>query len=147
MKPATDLEQGLPLALMRIGRQLKAVTARTPDEAWAVLLLHKVRENGPCRVSELAAQAGLDTSTVSRHVARLTKNGYLERTDDPDDRRASQLALTPRGRRMLKAATQARIDLIHQAVAGWSEDELRALCTLTERLAVALEEHVPGTER
>ncbi|MQA04120.1 MAG: MarR family transcriptional regulator [Streptosporangiales bacterium] len=146
MKPATDLEHGLPLALMRIGRQLKAVTARTPDEAWAVLLLHKVRENGHCRVSELAAQAGLDTSTVSRHVARLEKNGHLERTEDPADRRASQLALTPRGRRMLKAATQARIDLIHQAVADWSEDELRTLCALTDRLAAALEEHVPGTE-
>lgn len=144
---ATELEQGLPLAIIRIAKQLRAVTARTPDEAWAVLLLYKVREHGPCRVSELAGQVGLDTSTVSRYVARLSKNGHLERTEDPADGRAALLALTPRGRRLLKAATQARNDLIHQAVADWSDDELRTLHTLTERLAGALEtKHATGTE-
>lgn len=137
-----ELEQGLPVALMRIGRKLKTVTARTPDEAWAVLLLHRVRENGACRVSELAGQVGLDTSTVSRHVARLVKAGYVVRSDDPDDRRAAKLVLAAKGRRLLAAATRARNDVIHAAMADWSEDEIRTLCTLADRLADTLEHQV-----
>lgn len=143
-KSARDLERGLPVALMRIGRQLKAVTARTPDEAWAVLLLHKIKESGPCRVSDLADQIGLDTSTVSRYVARLSKSGNIERTGDPDDRRAARLALTPKGRRLLNTATQARVDLIHDAVADWSDDDVRTLYALVERLANALDPHAPA---
>ena len=131
---------------MRIGRQLKAVTARTPDEAWAVLLLHRVKEHGPCRVSELAGHVGLDTSTVSRHTARLVKNGHVTRTDDPDDRRAARLVVTAKGRRLLTAATLARNEVIHGAVADWTEDELRIFCTLIERLADALEPGRQGTE-
>lgn len=131
---------------MRIGRQLKAVTARTPDEAWAVLLLHRVQEHGPCRVSELAAQVGLDTSTVSRHTARLVKNGHVARTDDPDDRRAARLVVTAKGRRLLTAATLARNEVIHAAVADWSDDELHTFCTLIERLADALDDNTTGTE-
>lgn len=145
-KSSVDLERGLPLALIRIGRQLKAVSARTPDEAWAVLLLHRVKENGPCRMSELAGQVGLDTSTVSRHVARLARDGYVARSDDPDDRRAARLVLTAKGRRRLASATQARNDLIHAAVADWSEEELRTLSALTERLADALDTRTARTE-
>lgn len=131
---------------MRIGRQLKTVSARTPDEAWAVLLLHRIQEHGPCRVSDLAARSGLDTSTVSRHATRLVKNGYVTRTDDPDDRRAARLVVSAKGRRLLAAATLARNEVIHAAVADWTEEELRTFCALIERLADALDRNVPGTE-
>lgn len=143
---AVELEQSLPVALMRIGRKLKTVSARTPDEAWAVLLLHRVREHGPCRVSELAAQVGLDTSTVSRHTARMVDRGYVKRSEDPADRRAARLVITAKGRRLLDAATAARTDLIHAAVADWSHEELRTFCALIERLADAMDPHETETE-
>lgn len=137
--PRADLEQTLPVALMRIGHQLKAVTARTPDEAWAVSLMHRVREHGGCRISELAHQAGLDISTVSRHVARLVEGGHLARSEDPDDRRATRVDLTAKGRRLLTAATAARNALIHDAVADWSDDDVKQLNILIQRLAQTLD--------
>lgn len=144
--PRADLEQTLPVALMRIGHQLKAVTARTPDEAWAVSLMHRVREHGGCRISELAHQSGLDISTVSRHVAHLVEGGYVARSDDPDDRRATRVDLTAKGRRLLTAATAARNALIHDAVADWSDDDVRRLNVLIQRLAHALDTQHTETE-
>lgn len=142
----SDLEQTLPVALMRIGHQLKAVTARTPDEAWAVSLLHRVREHGGCRISELAHQCGLDVSTVSRHVAHLVEGGHLARSEDPDDRRAARVDLTAKGRRLLTAATRARNALIHDAVADWSDDDVNKLDALVQRLAQALDAQHSETE-
>jgi len=49
------------------------------------------------RVSELAGCMGLDASTASRHVRHLEDGGYLARTGDPGDRRASRVRLTPKG--------------------------------------------------
>lgn len=144
--PQADLEQTLPVALMRIGHQLKAVTARTPDEAWAVSLMHRVREHGRCRISELAHQCGLDISTVSRHVARLVEGGHLARSEDPDDRRATRVDLTAKGRRLLTAATDARNALIHDAVADWPDGDVQKLNALIQRLAHDLEHQHTETE-
>ena len=49
------------------------------------------------RVTDLAGCANLDTSTVSRHVAQLQRTGLIERTPDPDDRRAQRVELTAAG--------------------------------------------------
>jgi DNA-binding MarR family transcriptional regulator len=141
-----ELEQTLPVALMRIGHQLKAVTARTPDEAWAVSLMHRVHEHGGCRISELAHQSGLDISTVSRHVAHLVEGGHLARSEDPADRRATRVELTAKGRRLLTAAPGARIALIHDAVADWSDDDVKKLNALIQRLAQTLDARHTETE-
>ena len=49
------------------------------------------------RVTDLAALANLDISTVSRHVAQLHRAGLIERTPDPDDRRAQRVRLSAEG--------------------------------------------------
>lgn len=46
----------------------------------------------------LAAALDLDTSTLSRTVDGLVKTGWVERTQDPADRRAVCLTLTAAGR-------------------------------------------------
>jgi len=49
-------------------------------------------------LTALAAALDLDTSTLSRTVEGLVKTGWVERTQDPADRRAVRLALTEAGR-------------------------------------------------
>lgn len=140
---AAQLECVLPVALLRVARRLKTASSRTREEAWALLLLHQVGEKGRCRVSDLAGNVGMDTSTVSRHIAKLEEAGYVERTGDPADRRASRLDLTRTGRRLLARATQARADLIRTAVADWPAQDVHALGTLMSRLADALDPNTP----
>jgi DNA-binding MarR family transcriptional regulator len=82
------------------------------------------------RPSALAGRLGISKQALNHLLGQLERLGYLERRPDPDDLRAKQIALTPRG--------VAVIDVIREAVANlelaWSRelgaerfDELRRL--------------------
>lgn len=133
---ATDLLIGL----LTIGRQVTALAAEERDDTAAVRILYYTGAGGPLRLSELAGHAGLDHSTVSRHVKRLEDAGYLARAVDPQDRRAFRLELTGEGRLFLEAAIRARAVIVEQATAGWPEEDRHRLAALIGRLAAALEQ-------
>jgi DNA-binding MarR family transcriptional regulator len=137
---ATDLLIGL----LTIGRQVTALAGEERDDTAAVRILYYIGEGDPLRLSDLAAQAGLDHSTVSRHVRRLEDAGYLIRAIDPMDRRAFRLELTERGRQFLEAAIRARAAIVAHAMAGWPEEDRSQLARLVARLATTLEQP-PGS--
>jgi DNA-binding MarR family transcriptional regulator len=53
---------------------------------------------GSYRVQEISERVHLSQSALSRLVARLEKDGLVERGACPEDRRGVRVALTPRGR-------------------------------------------------
>ncbi|MEM9040777.1 MAG: MarR family transcriptional regulator [Actinomycetota bacterium] len=52
-------------------------------------------EHGPLSHGDLAERLGLTSGTVTTLVDRLAAAGYVERRPDPNDRRRSEVALTP----------------------------------------------------
>lgn len=52
-------------------------------------------EHGPLSHGDLAEHLGLTSGTVTTLVDRLETAGYVERQPDPNDRRRSEVALTP----------------------------------------------------
>jgi DNA-binding MarR family transcriptional regulator len=56
-------------------------------------------QQGKCRGVELTEAVHLSQSAASRLVARMERDGLVERTACPDDRRAIFIALTDAGRR------------------------------------------------
>ena len=62
------------------------------------------------RMQDLAARAVLSRTRVSRIVGELEAAGYVERRPDPDDGRASLVALTPAGREALRRAAPLYLD-------------------------------------
>jgi DNA-binding MarR family transcriptional regulator len=63
--------------------------------------LELLQQDGRKTVRELAEGLGLDTSTVTRVVDVLVRDGLLLRTrDELQDRRRVFVSLTPRGRRL-----------------------------------------------
>ena len=61
-------------------------------------------------VRDLAARLGVDRSTATRMCNRLVGAGLIQRTDDPDDRRAVVISLTGEGGAVVAAVTRARRD-------------------------------------
>lgn len=55
-----------------------------------------IREDG-MRLTDLAAHAGITKQSAGEMVDELVELGYVERTADPDDRRAKLICLTERG--------------------------------------------------
>src|SRR5262249_33508832 len=107
-KPAArETSRSLMVALMRILQLIKRVQSTSVEPA-LVWVLHVVDATQPVRLSELAGHMYLDISTASRHVKALEDSGHIQRTVDPDDRRAALISLTDEGREVLAACFTER---------------------------------------
>ena len=93
------------------------------------------------RLSDVAAVEGRDASTVSRRFKALTDAGLVARTPDPDDRRATLVAITDPGRAALQVERRARTRIITDALGDWSPQEIDDLERVFARLAVSLAEY------
>jgi DNA-binding MarR family transcriptional regulator len=137
--PAPDTaEDALMSLLMALGRRMRQ---RQPGDAIdysAFPILKLLSHQGPMRLSALAQVLGLDASTVSRHARQLEDRGLLERTGDPDDGRASRVAVSQAGDDCLTRAFESRRLLMSTALEGWSDDERETLRTLLHRLVESL---------
>ena len=131
--------QELMVALLTVGRRLRSRVPEGRIDPAMMFVLHQVSVRGSLRVSELAGFLGLDVSTASRHTRQLQGGGYLARADDPGDRRASRVRLTPRGRAALDRAMRARAVLVDRAIADWPVEDRTTLTNLTARLAESLD--------
>ena len=131
MKPLTD-EDGVTVAarlnlivgrLMRTIRQ-HAAAGLTPSQLSALVT---VDERGPLRISALATQESLGAPAATRVVASLEEAGLVMRSSDPDDKRASLIALTEDGSETLKALRQERATGLGAQLDALSEPERRLL--------------------
>lgn len=68
------------------------------------------------RLSELAASEGINPTMLSRVVADLVDAGLLERANDPTDRRAATVKLTPSGKRLFERMRRERTDALSSAL-------------------------------
>ena len=128
----------LAMALYRVVQRVRQAPHDDPVDRSAIVLLARLHEHGPSRLSDLAGMLCLDVSTVSRHARTLEDRGYVARADDPADGRAVQLTLTESGRAVLETAFRNRQAWLDRSLAGWSAAERDDLARTLTRLADAL---------
>jgi DNA-binding MarR family transcriptional regulator len=128
-------EAAIVEALYEVAVATRRLSRADRVDTGAVRLLWHLGEAGTCRLSTLALLAGLDLSTVSRHVRDLDEAGYVRRTPDPHDGRAVVLALSPEGREVLAEAQANRAAALRPVLATWSADDRAALTRLLTALA------------
>jgi DNA-binding MarR family transcriptional regulator len=131
----------LMCSLGRAKARMMAGGSNGSDEVeWsAQVLLRRLARRGPMRASELAGWLRADPSTVSRQVAALVKAGLLERRADPEDGRASILALTPKADGLVAAHEQRRAEHFAALLSGWSRDDLTRFADLLARFTADYE--------
>jgi DNA-binding MarR family transcriptional regulator len=100
------------------------------------------------RVSEAARELLLAGNSVSSLVNRLTKEGYLVRETDPEDRRSALLLPTPASESRLRERDARRGALLREQLAGLSDEDRAALSAALpalRRLADNLRREREGT--
>jgi DNA-binding MarR family transcriptional regulator len=125
---------------IRARRQFLA-KAKHNVEWSAQLVISCVVNEGPLRASVLAEIVESDPSTVSRQVAQLVKDGYLERRADPDDGRASLLVPTERGLDLHREHVQVRNSHFARMLHEWGEEDLRQFSVLLRRFTADYEKN------
>jgi DNA-binding MarR family transcriptional regulator len=97
-------------------------------------------------LSELARQAGLSLSRVSRLVALLEARGLLERTPSEDDARSVQAHLTERGVCLVRAAQATHFASVQRRFFDQLEPgELETLAAVFGRLSPRATADCPST--
>jgi DNA-binding MarR family transcriptional regulator len=133
--------------LMGVGRRFRRRSAGTTIDPGAFWLLRSLLGDDPVRPTDLAASIGLDTSTVSRHLSQLHRAGLVERSVDPDDRRAQRVELSEAGRAEVEAALAARRTLLERSLSDWSDEDVELLHRLITRMLASLESTEEGPAR
>ena len=134
-EPATA-EEAVMVAMVRVWKRLRHRIPGEEIDLTTMPLLKALHHNGPMRVSSLAGALDLDASTVSRHAKALEDRGLIERAEDPDDGRASRVALSAQGAECLEKGEAGRRALIAAALDDWSPEDRETLRVLLHRLAV-----------
>jgi DNA-binding MarR family transcriptional regulator len=83
---------------------VKATGLSMPQFGILMYLYH----SSNCGISHLGEYMDISAPAASQLVDRLVQHGLVERTEDPNDRRAKQLALTPKGRELIETGIVAR---------------------------------------
>lgn len=101
---------------------------------------------GPSRMCALAEAEGHDPSTTSRRVSALEARGLLDRTPDPEDRRAQRVVLTTDGDAVLRTERRRRAALVEDALAEWDDADRAELTRLLDRLRDTLDHRATTPE-
>jgi len=104
-----------------------------PLERAHYLLLLQLRE-GPLSVGELATKLLLDNSTVTRQINVMLKNSLIEKIPNPNDGRSAIVTSTQTGRELAETMHYLRLDRWQVTLKEWSDEDKKALATLTYRL-------------
>lgn len=103
--------------------------------SWYEALVEIAFAGGRMRMNEFARETTLTKSGATRFVDRLEDAGLVERQVCPTDRRAYQLALTPKGKKIQKAADPHVLTAIEEEFGRHlSEEEAGALLHTLQRI-------------
>jgi DNA-binding MarR family transcriptional regulator len=150
VKIATSEQDGLTLGELRAWRGLlrahaclaKRLDAELeqahglPMTSYEVLYHLEEATAGRMRMCDLAQQAQLSRSGLTRLVDRLERDGLLERCSCDHDARGSYACLTRAGRDRLEAARGTHRAVVREHFfSRFSESELSLLADMWERIA------------
>ena len=147
-----DLAQGLHRALSKLFSILRrgdpSATAAAGELTLAQLsILVTLLDQGPIRMTDLAAHERVRTPTTTVAIRRLEKIGLVKRSRDPSDLRAVLVDITPRGRAVHSESLANRYAALAAMLSQLPASDLN---TLTEALAplerLASGEPAPGPD-
>lgn len=92
-----------------------------------IFILDILESEGPMRPSSLAERLHVTTGGVTVLTTKLTKAGYINKTQNPTDRRASQLEITDAGHELLEAAHEHINSIVDRMFGMLTEDEIQSL--------------------
>ena len=104
---ADALRRFVDLIAHRAGKALSKMEEAGVTLPQVLVLAHVERAGSPS-ISTLAEGSPGTAAAMSQMVDRLVRQGWLARSESPDDRRRKAVSLTPRGARLLREIAHAR---------------------------------------
>ena len=104
----TDVEIALQASWALIDVAARSLAELAEDVSAPQYRLLVLIDAGVTRGVDLARDLEVHSSTIARMVERLVAKGFIDRSPDPDDRRANVLSLTKRGATLVQNVNEHR---------------------------------------
>lgn len=98
-------------------------------------ILDSLAEGGDLTMQQLARRMYKSVSTMTRVVGQLVRRGYVKRRQDPEDRRAVHVSITPQGKAIVAAFNRDLIETQKAILAGIPAGEWPGAFKVLEALA------------
>ncbi|MDH2904414.1 MAG: MarR family transcriptional regulator [Actinomycetota bacterium] len=122
-----QLTERLRVALGRLNRSLRLTHAEENLSSSQREVMMAIVRARSIRLSDLAREEGLNSTMLSRIVAKLEAAGTVTRTCDPKDARVIHLTATPKGVALREKIRSERTDALLFALSRLSKEEKQAL--------------------
>lgn len=120
-------------------RAAKLATINLSSGAYSVLC--SIGERDDMTIADVRKALRIESATVSTFVARMQRDGLIEKMPSPHDKRASILKPTPHAREMLSRAHQIMAVEASDITHRFSDAEQSELVRLLERALENLSSH------
>jgi DNA-binding MarR family transcriptional regulator len=99
-------------------------------------ILMQLHHKGVCGISDVSERFDISNAAASQLVEKLVQGGYIERAEDPSDRRAKILQLASKGKDLIETGVDERYRWMDELAKSLSADEkgkvVEALTILTK---------------
>ena len=136
-----------PSRLLRTYVEQRARQHGTTRAQWGVM--SRLRRQEGLNQAALAEQMDLQPISLARLLDRLQSQNLIERREDPADRRAYRLFLTPEGRTLVDELDAVRTEIADEILGEAEEDAilsaLGTLSTIREQIRARSEDKAPAS--
>jgi len=105
---------------------------------------HLNQEHPGLKVSEISALMRVKSPTITPVIRGLEDEGLVERTMDPEDRRAVRITITDAGRAIIRAAHEERMTTFNRLVEHLGEEDSLQLAELLSKVYTFFDAQVSG---
>jgi homoprotocatechuate degradation regulator HpaR len=136
--PFRQIRRSLPIALLRARETVMGplrdmlATSGVNEQKWRVLRV--LQEKGPQELTQVAAEAVLLLSSLTRMVGPMVDEGLITRMTPPEDRRKTVVAITPAGLALVNAHAGQSAAILGRIEAEIGRDRFEHLLDLLEDL-------------
>lgn len=134
-----SLEAFTPYRLAVLARDVSRSLATVYSERFGLRIaewriLAALAHFGPMPAGLVAERSSLDKPKVTRAVQQLVSRRLVTRRTASEDRRAVEIALTPKGREIFEAAAALAVDWERQMMTALDASEQRKFSDMLDRL-------------
>lgn len=139
-----SVERPVEVALEVVPKLARLVTKLLERDVPGAMTIRQFRvlarlSQGDDHIGELAARAGVRPPSMSEAIHGLVVRGWVDRTEDPGDRRRKTLRLTKAGEQVLAHAERVLEEAFAELLGELSGEEQAALTTGLDALGDVLD--------
>jgi len=128
------MELSMARTMHKLNQFIRAEDLSMPQFGILMRLYHEE----VCGITDISRHMGVTNAAVSQLIDRLVEKQLIERSEDPADRRAKKIVLTPKGRELVESGAKQRSLLVEKLAARLTSEQQEAVLRTFPEMIKAL---------